>query len=143
MYKIFILIVSCLTVISASAQDTIKVKKDPRLDVLTAKQIAMNKRNAMKTSSGQYKGFRVQVLSTSDRTKALTTKSELLTKFPEEKVYTMFQAPYFKIRMGNFLKREDAEAFRKTISYLFPQGAFVVADVIEYTPPEEDDLIIE
>jgi hypothetical protein len=143
MYKLFILTVSSFIIISAAAQDTIKVKKDPRLDVLTAKQIAMNKRTAMMTSSGQYKGFRVQVLSTSDRTKALNTKSELLSKFPDEKTYTIFQSPYFKIRIGNFLKKEDAEAFRKSISSLYPEGAFVVPDVIEYTPPEEDDLIIE
>jgi hypothetical protein len=143
MYKFFILILTCFTVTGVTAQDSIVVKKDPRLDVLTAKQAAINKRTAMMTSNGQYKGFRVQVLSTRDRTKALNTKADLLARFPEEKTYTVFQSPYFKIRIGNFIKKEDADAFRKMLSKLFPEGAFVVPDVIEYTPPEEGDEIIE
>jgi hypothetical protein len=143
MYRLFVLLIICFSVTVASASDTIVVKKDPRLDVLTAKQAAINKRTAMMTSNGQYKGFRVQVLSTSDRTKALNTKAMLLTRFPEEKTYTVFQSPYFKIRIGNFLKKEDADAFRKMLSKLFPEGAFVVPDVIEYTPPEEGEEIME
>jgi hypothetical protein len=143
MYRLSILLILCFSVAVASASDTIVVKKDPRLDVLTAKQAAINKRTGMMTSNGQYKGFRVQVLSTSDRTKALNTKAMLLTRFPEEKTYTVFQSPYFKIRIGNFLKKEDADAFRKMLSKLFPEGAFVVPDVIEYTPPEVGEEIME
>lgn len=125
------------------AQDSIVVKKDPRLDVLTSKQAAINKRTAMMTSNGQYKGFRVQVLSTTDRTKAMDLKSQLLSRFPDEKTYTVFQSPYFKIRIGNFIKKEDAEAFRKQLSKIYPDGTFVVPDVIEYTPPEDEAEIIE
>lgn len=143
MHKLFILFIGLIIVITASAQDSIVVKKDPRLDVLTTKQAAANKRNSMMTSDGKYKGFRVQVLSTRDRTKAMNTKAELLTRYPEEKSYTVYQSPYFKVRIGNFIKKEDAEAFRKTLSRLYPEGVFVVPDVIDYTPPEEEDIIID
>jgi hypothetical protein len=143
MYKFLTITAFFFIYFSASAQDSIVVKKDPRLDVLTAKQAAINKRTASMTSNGQYKGFRVQVLSTTDRAKALTTKAELLTRFPEEKSYTVFQSPNFRIRIGNFLKKEDAEAFRKVIAKLYPQGVYVVPDVIEYTPPADDEEIIE
>lgn len=143
MHKLFLLSVTVMMTFTAMASDTIVVKKDPRLDVLSAKQAAINKRTSLMTSNGQYKGYRVQVLSTADRTKALDTKAKLLTRFPEEKTYTVFQSPYFKIRIGNFLKKEDAEAFRKTLSKLYPEGAFVVPDVIEYTPPEGEEEIIE
>jgi hypothetical protein len=67
----------------------------------------------------------------------------LLSRFPEEKTYALFQSPYFKIRIGNFIKKEDAENFRKSLRKLFPDGLFIVADVIEYTPPEEEDLFID
>jgi hypothetical protein len=143
MHKLFILFIALITVVSTSAQDSIVVKKDPRLDVLTSKQAAANKRNSMMTSSGQYKGFRVQVMSTRDRTKAVNTKAELLTRYPEEKSYTVYQSPYFKVRIGNFIKKEDAEAFRKVLSRFYPEGVFVVPDVIDYTPPEEEELIID
>lgn len=143
MHKLFILFIVCFGMVTVSAQDSIVVKKDPRLDVLTGKQAAANKRNSMMTSDGKYKGFRVQVISTRDRTKALNTKAELLTRFPEEKAYTVYQSPYFKVRIGNFINKEDAETFRKSLSRLYPEGVFVVPDVIDYTPPEEEELIID
>lgn len=122
------------------ASDTIIVRKDERIDVLTSKQILVNKRSSMLTSSGQYKGFRLQVISTNDREKAFGIKSDLMNKYPEEKAYVMFQSPYFKVRIGNFIKREDANKFRKNLNKLFPQGVFVVEDAIEYTPPPDEEL---
>jgi hypothetical protein len=94
----------------------------------------------MLTSSGQYKGFRLQVISTNDREKAFGIKSDLMNRYPEEKAYVMFQSPYFKVRIGNFIKREDANKFRKNLNKLFPQGVFVVEDAIEYTPPPDEEL---
>jgi len=122
------------------ASDTIIVRKDERIDVLTSKQILVNKRSSMLTSSGQYKGFRLQVISTNDREKAFGIKSDLMNRYPEEKAYVMFQSPYFKVRIGNFIKREDANKFRKNLNKLFPQGVFVVEDAIEYTPPPDEEL---
>ncbi|HPH23644.1 MAG TPA: SPOR domain-containing protein [Chitinophagaceae bacterium] len=122
------------------ANDTIIVRKDERIDVLTSKQILVNKRSSMLTSSGQYKGFRLQVISTNDREKAFGIKSDLMNRYPEEKAYVMFQSPYFKVRIGNFIKREDANKFRKNLNKLFPQGVFVVEDAIEYTPPPDEEL---
>jgi hypothetical protein len=122
------------------ASDTIIVRKDERIDVLTAKQILVNKRSSMLTSSGQYKGFRLQVISTNDREKAFGIKADLMNRYPEEKAYVMFQSPYFKVRIGNFIKREDANKFRKNLNKLFPQGVFVVEDAIEYTPPPDEEL---
>ncbi len=119
------------------ANDTIIVHKDARLDLLTQKQIQMNKHAAMLTGSGQYKGFRVQIMSTSNRDEAFKIKADLLTKFPDQKSYTIFQSPNYKIRIGNFLKREDAENYRKQITNLFQQEIYVVEDAIEYTATEE------
>ena len=124
----------------AGNNDTIIVRKDPRLDVLTAKQVAINKRSSMMTANGQYKGFRIQVVSTTNRDQAAKVKSDLLNKYPEEKVYITFNSPYFKVRIGNFIKKDDADKFRKLLSKQFPQGVFIVEDAIEYTPPAEEDI---
>jgi hypothetical protein len=140
MNKIFLLMIISFFAYTVNAKDTIIVRKDARLDVLTAKQILVNKRSAMLTSSGQYKGYRIQVTSTNDREKAFSIKADLLNRFPEENSYVMFQSPYFKVRIGNFLKREDAEKFRKKLNKLFPQGVYIVEDAIDYTPPPEDEL---
>jgi hypothetical protein len=121
-------------------EDTIIVKKDSRLDILTQKQAAINKRSSMQTSTGQYKGYRIQVISTNNRDDAFKVKTDLLTGFPEQKTYIIFQSPNFKVRIGNFLKRTEAENFRKQLVRLYPQGGYIVEDAIEYNVKEEDDL---
>jgi hypothetical protein len=121
------------------ANDTIIIHKDPRLDLLSAKQALQNKRASMLTSAGLYKGFRLQVISTNSREEAIKIKTELLAKFPQQKAYLIFQSPSFKVRVGNFLKKEDAENFRNTLSKYYPSGVYVVADAIEYTPKEAEE----
>lgn len=120
------------------ASDSIIVKKDARLDLLTAKQAQINKRSAMMTSNGQYKGYRIQVISTNSRDQALSIKTELLSRFPDQKTYTSYQSPLFKVRIGNFIRKEDAEQFRKTLSRFYPRGVYVVEDVIEYNPVDDE-----
>ncbi|OIR14270.1 sporulation related domain protein [mine drainage metagenome] len=94
----------------------------------------------MLTSNGLYKGFRVQIISTSNREEAFKMKADVLTKFPDQKSYIIFQAPNYKIRIGNFLKREDAENYRKQITNSFPQEIYVVEDAIEYTPKGNEEI---
>jgi len=138
--RIFLICIFAGTAVAASAgPDSIVVKKDVRIDILTTKQAAINKKTGMMTSNGQYKGFRVQVISTSDRNKAFALKAELLSKYPEHKTYTIFQSPFFRIRIGNFLKRDDAEKFRKQLLKQYTDGLFVVADAIDYTPTDEEE----
>ncbi|MFN3665447.1 MAG: SPOR domain-containing protein [Sediminibacterium sp.] len=131
----------CLLLFSAMelwAADTIVVKKDSRLDLLTAKQAQLNKRTAMLTSDGQYKGYRLQVISTNSRDQAFRIKTELLSRFPDHKTYTSYQSPLFKVRIGNFVRREDAEQFRKLLNRFYPKGVYVVEDVIEYNLAEDE-----
>lgn len=133
---LFLMGIGCMHFLQTS--DSIIVRKDSRLDLLTAKQAQINKRSAMMTSSGQYKGYRIQVISTNSRDRALSIKTELLSRFPDHKTYTSYQSPLFKVRIGNFIRKEDAEQFRKTLSRFYPQGVYVVEDVIEYNAVEEE-----
>jgi hypothetical protein len=139
--SIFLLLILLTAFFSevAVANDTVIVVKDARLDLLTSKQTQINKRATMLTSSGQYKGFRVQVVSTSNREQAFRIKSDLLSRYPDQKTYVVFQAPNFKVRIGNFLKRPDAEKFRTQINKVYPTGVFIVDDAIDYTPSKEEE----
>jgi len=120
------------------ANDTVIVVKDVRLDMLSSKQALINKRSAMMTSGGHYKGFRIQVLSSSNRDNAQKIKTDLMNKFPDHKSYILFQSPNFKVRIGNFLNREEAEKLRKQLNKFFPQGVYVVEDTIEYYPKADE-----
>jgi SPOR domain len=138
--RLFLLLVGLLLFsgVFACSTDTVIITKDARLDILVAKQNQINKRTAMMTSAGLYKGYRLQVISTAKRDDANKMKTDLMNRFPEQKTYTLFQSPNFKVRIGNFLKKEDAEKYRNQISKFFPKGIYIVEDTIEYTPPEEE-----
>lgn len=140
---VFFVFGSVLLSAKTFANDTVIVRKDARLDVLTSKQTQINKHASLLTSTGQYKGYRIQVVSTTNREQAFKIKGELLARFPDQKSYALFQSPNFKVRIGNFLKKADAEKFRAQINKLYPTGVFIVEDAIEYTPTreEEDQLI--
>jgi hypothetical protein len=117
--------------VGASAADTIVVVKDPRLDILSQKQALINKRTSVLTSNGKVKGFRIQITSTNSRDQAFNVKTLVLSRFPDQKVYTTYQAPLFKVRVGDFIKRDDAEKYRKLMLSIFPTGMYVVEDVVE------------
>ena len=141
--KIVLLVFGIIAADVLAANDSVIVRKDARLDVLTTKQIAMNKRLAMMTPNGMYKGFRIQVISTSKRDDAFKVKSDLMSQFPDQKTYVIFQSPSFKVRIGNFLKKEDAEKLKAQLNKIYPNGVYIVDDGIEYTPKEEDEIITQ
>ena len=137
--KSLMFLLICLFACSVSyATDTIVVHKDARLDVLSSKQAAVNKLTAKMTSSGQYKGYRLQVLNSRSRDEAFKIKSDLLQLFPDQKSYVLFQSPYFKVRIGNFIEKSDAASFKNELAKKYPQNAYIVEDIIEYTPGEDE-----
>jgi hypothetical protein len=125
------------------ANDSIIVKKDPRLDVLSVKQNQYNQRMSMMLPNGLYRGFRIQVISTSKRDDAFQMKADLENRFPNEKTYIIFQSPSFKVRIGNFIKKEEANKFKTELNKIFPNGVYIVDDAVEYILKEEEDPITQ
>jgi len=135
---LFIISLFCAISYTSNAADTIIVHKDARLDMLTEKQVAINKVTSRMTSNGLFKGYRLQVLNTRSRDDAFKIKASLLENFPGEKVYVLYQSPYFKVRVGNFVNRDDAENFKKQVSFFIKQPVYVVEDGIEYIPGADE-----
>ncbi len=59
-------------------------------------------------------GFRVQVLATRTRENADQLRQTLAEGYAEE-IYIVFEAPNYKVRMGNFINRRHAESLRQTL----------------------------
>jgi len=73
----------------------------------------------------EIEGFRVQIFATQDRNKADQLQEELALKF-DEKIYIIFEAPNYKLRIGDFLDRDDAEILRmRLVSSDFPSSWIV------------------
>ena len=113
--------------------NNVVVHKDPRVDLLMKKQIEINEVTAQNNRRSA-PGFRIQVISTNNRTKAMEAKTKVYQRFPELKAYLMYQSPFFKLKVGNFLEREEAESYLQDILRIFPTGVYVVRDIVEVKP---------
>ena len=130
-------------VVNPDTVGSVIVYKDARIDVLAKQQLSKAKKPinhsvGIARVGGITRGYRVQVLNTNNRVLANKTKGDLYSRFPGQKVYIVYRSPFFKVRIGNFLKRNDAESFMRTLSSLFSSGIYVVPDLIEYRPSAKD-----
>lgn len=116
---------------------TVLVHKDARLDMLVKKQAQINEettRDARRSAPG----YRIQVINTSDRTAAINAKTKVYQLYPELKAYLLYQAPYFRLKVGNFKERKEAEEYLKMLSKEFPRGVNIVRDTIEVKPEKAE-----
>jgi hypothetical protein len=138
--KHIIILAAILFSLQSFAQDTtwrkngdsnsVTIHRDPRVELLVKKQIQINEetsRNARKSG----KGYRLMIISTSNRDEAIAAKTKIYTYFPELKAYLWHQSPYYKLKAGNFKDRKDAEEYQKRLSVYFPKGVFIMNDIVE------------
>jgi len=76
------------------------------------------------------KGYRVQVFLNADRKQAETIRAQFLQKHPDVPAYLSYQAPNFKVRVGDLLTRLEGEKLRAELKAEFP-GCYIVPDEIE------------
>jgi hypothetical protein len=131
---LFLLIALPLTV---SAQ--VEVVKDHRLDLLLKKQEELNRKVYM-DNNRTGPGYRILVVSTNDRKKAIDVKTRLMRDFPSEKTYMVYQSPVFKIQIGNYKTRQDADVLYKKIQRIYTTGVIIIPSTIEMKPEEEFSL---
>ena len=147
MKKGVIFIITIMLTGNLMAQETIAdtvryanvvIKKDARVDVLGEKMLAYNIGLAKNIRSG--KGYRLMVLSTNDRNLAMQLRSKLLQQYPEHKVYMIYQNPFIKLKMGNFVEKEEAENFKKQLlkQKIMPGNIYVLPENIELKPEIEE-----
>jgi len=100
------------------------ITSDGRIKTLIEKHIAFNE------NKGSIKGFRVQIFFDSgnnSKSRAVTAMNDFTLKHPETKAYLMFQEPNYKVRVGDYRSRMDAQYFLHKITEEYPD-AFVVKD---------------
>ena len=141
MKKCIVVMLSILIGLSAAAQTAviqdssvtgkITVSKDPRLDLLAKKEAEFNKLAALGPKAAP--GYRLLVVNSNDRNYAMKIRAQLLKAYPEQKVYMTFQAPFIKLKFGNFVDTNDAEKYRKLITSakIVTNNVYVVAEIVE------------
>jgi hypothetical protein len=114
-----------------TSANNVIIHKDSRLDVLAKKEAELNSAYSRALDKTMM-GYRIQVISTTDRAYVMKVRSTLLKKFPSQKNYLIFQAPYVKLRFGNFKTKEEADTYMKQISKLLNGASlYLVPERIE------------
>ena len=141
--KKFIFLVLCLTTLQTFGQSdssnpvAVMVHKDFRLDILARKEAELNAA-ITKAAARSAMGYRLQVLSTNDREHAMKIRTQLLQKYPDQKVYMFYQAPYVKLTFGNFITKQEAEVYKKQISRMLDGASvYTLSQRIEVKPERE------
>lgn len=130
--KVLMSLILLILFLDARSQDTasIVVHKDPRVDSLIRVQARLNEYE-IKHTSRFVPGFRILVLSTQDRARALEAKTTVFREFPELKSYLTYQSPYYKLKVGNFIQREEAEAYLENLQKALSGPVYIVHDLVE------------
>src|SRR6186713_1029106 len=129
MYRNLIILLLLLTTRALAQTDTgsVQVNKDPRIAQLIRKQIQINEETT-RDSRRSMAGYRIQVINSTDRNKVFAAKTKIYQQFPDLKPYLMYQAPNYKLKVGNFKTQDEAEEFEKQLSRLFPSGLYIIRD---------------
>jgi len=137
MYRNLIILLLLLTTRALAQTDTgsVQVNKDPRIAQLIRKQIQINEETT-RDSRRSMAGYRIQVINSTDRNKVFAAKTKIYQQFPDLKPYLMYQAPNYKLKVGNFKTQDEAEEFEKQLSRLFPSGLYIIRDTIEVKPDQ-------
>ena len=142
-----LLLVILLSVLStcgfAQRKGSLHVDQDSRVERLMRKQREVFAAN--KTMSG----YRVQIfmeIGNDAISHAEAMKHSFMKAFPELPVYLTYEQPYYRLRVGDFRNRVEAEKYMRLIKPKF-NLAFVTADIInppaKLTPIELEDDCVE
>ncbi|MFN0202532.1 MAG: SPOR domain-containing protein [Bacteroidia bacterium] len=86
----------------------------------------------------EIKGFRVQIYTGLQRTEAQEMQKRFSAAFPTVGRYMMYIEPNFRIRVGDFATKADADDFCRTLKRIPDfSGAFVIRDIVKNPLIEE------
>ncbi|WP_276089510.1 SPOR domain-containing protein [Pedobacter sp. JY14-1] len=141
--------ISCLlftTGLYAQSRGVVTVIKDPKIDSLIAKRIALNSIRESGTAPAKppvivsQMGYRVQVFYGSDRREVFSQQAKFKSLFPALNTYITYKEPNYYLRVGDFRSRLDAQKLMSELRPDFPT-LFVFREKIN--PPalenQEDD----
>ena len=93
-------------------------------------QVLVKRHVLLNSTKMSMPGFRVQVFYGSNRTKATEIRTEFLKTSSGIAAYLIYQQPNFKVRLGDFKTRLEAQELLEKLQLDYP-GAFIVKDEVK------------
>ena len=113
--------------IFSALPEEVVVRQSPAVRAALGRQVAAN-------AGKSYSGFRIRLFFASNRT-AREESASVIRRFnemyPHIEAYRSFSSPNFKVTVGNFRTRVEAEALLRKLKSDFPD-AFIVRERFKY-----------
>lgn len=112
--------------VSAQQSGYVKINADSRVEALMDKYIYLNRHQST------LEGWRVQIFFDSganSKRRATESLNRFTSKYSGTDAYLSFKEPYYRVRVGDFRTRLEAEGFLQEIYAIYP-NAFTVNDKI-------------
>ena len=103
----------------------VEVIKDPQIDALIARRAELSK-SASRSGAA---GFRVQIFSSIDRKTAYEEQRKFRASHPSIRSYISYVEPYYKLRVGDFRTRLEAEKLINKLKRSY-EGLFIFAEPV-------------
>ena len=118
-WKILIgfILLMCFQQLSAQERGKVTVTKDPLIDSLIARRLELN-RAGVSGNSVTLSGFRVQIFSGLDRALVYSEQVKFKTRYPGISSYISYTQPNYKLRVGDFRTRLEAEKLMNEKIYI-------------------------
>ena len=113
-YVLFFLAI-CLAGNAAEAQN-VQVNMDPAIEQLIRTWTAQNRANP------RLDGWRIQIMSSTDRQRVEASKAQFLGQYTGIPADWVHEKPYYKLRVGAFLTRQEAMSFLLQLQYTYPDA---------------------
>jgi hypothetical protein len=105
-----------LTTPDSISKATVKIHQDKRIEAL----VVNKKYNQSLTANG----FRVQIFSSNvqrtAKSDAFRIEKLIQEAYPEQAVYVNYTSPFWKVRVGDFKTKDEAQMFRNQLVESFP-----------------------
>ena len=116
----------------AQEQGKITINQDARIDSLLVLHKKMNEKNP------HIEGWRINIFFESgnySKKMAIDTKAKFVQSYTDIPCYVVFEEPYYKVLVGDYRTRMEAEKLLKDIVSEYP-NAFVVEAEINFPVPD-------
>lgn len=134
-FLFFIIATLLFTTGFAQQKGSLRVNQDHRIARL------MQKQRDVYAASSTMSGFRVQIfmeIGNEAVDHANVVKKEFEEQYPELPIYLSYEQPYYRLRVGDFRNRVEAEKYLRILKPRYGV-AFVTADIIN--PPARIEAI--
>lgn len=118
----------------AQERGKVEVIKDPKVDSLVQDYLVERKAGVLPNAPAgnnpvTTEGFRVQIFSGAQRQAAYDAQAKFQQRFPDYRTYISYSEPNFRVHVGDFRTRLEAEKMMHDLKPWF-SGLFIVSEKI-------------